>query len=225
MKKLIALLILLFAIPPYGQQCGESVQLAKMNLGVVSGGVAVVVGPPTLTDNFNDNSINTSVWDIVIGTGGSVAEANQVIETTSSSIPDGLVTDNAYDLTGLSSVQIECTYIYSGDIQITVAPTHVTSTDVYDEQDYIRIIWASGGTWYLQQRVAGTRSTIASGSIETALHTWKLEFPASGNEVVAYCDTTELAHIDTFPLASRSLYVYILATGTLNLDNFSMQYH
>ena len=64
----------------------------------------------TLTDNFDDNSIDAAKWETDVSAGGSIAETNQRLEMTSSTSAmadyDYFSAISNYDLTG-SGVSIK----------------------------------------------------------------------------------------------------------------------
>lgn len=178
----------------------------------------------TLSDNFDDNNIDTAIWDTIIAGTGTVLEQNGQIECacTASSGFFGLETDIPYTMSEPASV--ECVPVKTENyFDLAVCLTHVTNTNYYNEANWIRLLPGPvGSLTYFQQKVAGTVTTIGTiaGNTDGVIH--KIDFPASGNDVRFLINGVEKASIAVYPLSSRTCYFFVggfLSAGTLGASN------
>lgn len=119
----------------------------------------------TLYDDFNDNSLNTSKWDIT----GDVVEQNQRLEMYSTNASDAILdsVDDDYDLTG-SQLQVKIEH--SGlDADCDLNMFYWKS----GESTYIRYQISANSTLYGKTRFqGGTVETVFSTSYDSDAHKW-----------------------------------------------------
>lgn len=137
----------------------------------------------TLTDNFDDNSINTSLWDADTANSGTVTETGSQLECTAADNTDNsygaLISDVTYDLDessffvkvvqdalgGVGSPDLLETSLNAGEVN-----TSFTALD----DDCLRIQVADEVIYY-QYRVSGSVTDVASASYSDTTHLyWRI---------------------------------------------------
>lgn len=123
-----------------------------------------------LIDDFDDNTLNTTLWTKVEGGSATVAETGgQIVVTfpaSSTASTDGeLQSVSTFDLTGSS--------VY---IRVTNVPASATNADalfrIYtDANNYFQWIYEAG-TLYAQRKNASVAGTIATIVYSSATHIW-----------------------------------------------------
>lgn len=122
----------------------------------------------------------------------------------------GIVSNATVDLTAAADCSIDVTnsdnstWIYASLTQ----PGDENGTTPQDtENDWYR--WGYfGGSYVAQKRVGGgSVSTIASGAAASLPSTYKIDFPASGDDVRFLEDGVEKASDATYALSSRDCYL------------------
>lgn len=124
----------------------------------------------TLSDNFNDNSLDTSKWTKFEAGSALVFERNARLEiaypAASTSSTDGDITsNNTYDLTSSNSF-----------VKIIQMPRSATNADaifriMLDTSNWFQFIYEAG-TLYIQRRIAGSTTTITSFTFSSTEHAW-----------------------------------------------------
>ena len=157
----------------------------------------------TVTEDFNDNSLDTSLWNVVRGsTNVTVSEANQQLEvtiaTSGSFVEGGITSDVTYDFTASSTagVSVDFTKVEQiNSLMLTEAqPSDLSSTTPFaDLSDWYRMERddSSGSTLLIRKKISGSITTIASLSGFGTQH--EILFPDTGNEVRFEEDGTEVA--------------------------------
>lgn len=115
---------------------------------------ATLIG--TLTDNFDDNSIDGAKWGTDTGGGGSVAEVNQEIELTSAIAGSDAVLESvsSYDLTGSG---LSAKLVDAGNQSL--ASFNVTPCRVHDSS------WAWDYYWIVQGGNIATSNTYSTSYV------------------------------------------------------------
>lgn len=120
----------------------------------------------TVSDNFDDNSLNTSIWSE--WTAGDLSETSQTLRmtsTTSASYKGGDVL-GAYDLSG-SSVHVEVVNALSSSL--TDAGTYLQI--VLDGSNYLTM-YKFGNNLIANKDVAGTITSVATTTYNSSTHRW-----------------------------------------------------
>ncbi|RLC82430.1 MAG: hypothetical protein DRJ03_19070 [Chloroflexi bacterium] len=204
----------------------------------------------TLSDDFNDNSLDTNKWDIVSYDGwgggtpagsGSVAEQNQQLEISfvdASYLVRGIVTKNAYDLKDGSTVTARESlfpqdYHYQ---EIRIMANKHTDTDPIAEPDQYAISWywyVSESRWRLliRRKDADTWTTLFDQEI-TKQDPAKVQIKIVGDKLQVYYDNgagLTFAVEDTYKFSGTPVYIYLFAyagggthTFTVAFDDFSL---
>ena len=181
-----------------------------------------------ISDDFNDNSINTGLWDKVEYNGASVAERNQRLEMTCpvGESGSGLVTKNTYTMDNVEiSVLAHNTEISS--IMLEICTTKTTNSNPYNESNWYGVfLFHHNGIdrFYAQKKVGGTVTTLYYGSWLSSQEIIKLRIE---NGVVKFYEQNTLRASTTWELPSQNCYIYIHGrsgsssyTGTDWADNF-----
>lgn len=138
-------------------------------------------GAPSLLDNFNDNSRNTSLWNIgalkTTGLNGTVSETSQRLEIlpAGSSGYTGYITANTYDLSSSS--------VY---VKMTLAGTMDAVEESYlgigiDGSNYYLALVTSSNVLF-QKNIAGSPSNVAAVAYNATNHVW-FRIRASGGTI------------------------------------------
>lgn len=174
----------------------------------------------TLSDNFDDNSLDTGKWSKRAGDGftGTNEEQNQqyeVILTQVNNTEAGIVSVNTFDVTAPAHVQIDIKAEAPPEQWVYIAltqPTDGITNPFTSVDDWYR--WGiSGASWFAQKEEADVRTTIASGSRGTLPLTYKIDLPASGDEVRFVEGGTEKTSDVTYAHSTRTVFVGWYAFG------------
>jgi hypothetical protein len=137
-------------------------------------GITVPVVPvENFSDNFNNNSVDTSKWSV--WTAGDVVETNQtatILSTTASSYK-GMQSVSYWSLTG-SHVHVEVPHVLTG---LTSASTYLQLA--MDSQHTISF-YSTGTTLGAEYQVNGTYTTITTTPYNATTHRWWRLREASG---------------------------------------------
>lgn len=179
------------------------------------------------SDNFNDDLIDASKWDIVELNGATVTERNGYLEVTTIGEYDsmaGLRTRMAYDLTACE-IAVDVFSRYSAVVGLAISPTSGVPTRQPQEEFYI-------AEKNLKNQFCAIRRW--KGGVDTVLYsdTWtsgsgSLKIVIQGGSITFY-EEENARCTETFMLASYNCYVTIYARGTPNnygidyLDNFEL---
>lgn len=180
----------------------------------------------TITDNFDDNSIDTGKWTTY---GSNVSETSQQLQVTTTLAGDyaGVQTLATYDLTG-SSVRVQL---------IDAGNQSLASLEVYpgllqiDSNNYVTWLVA-GGNIAAYKKVAGVATSLYSAAYSSSTHQW-FRIRESGG--TTYWDTYDGStwtnrHSATNPITVTALYADLqvgtwaaeLSTTTVKFDNFNL---
>jgi len=171
-------------------------------------------------DNFNDNSLD-AFWS-KNEVGGTTTEQNQQLECDCSTDQDtcGVVTTNSHDLT-TCDIQVDVVNDTCQSLELYVSLTKTTNSNPYGEDDWYRIIKSrQGEQYYVQKKVGGGASTIASGAWTS--DTGSLRIVISGGTITLYEEATSRAS-EAYVHGSYDCYVYLNCrgvTGYLGMDTF-----
>lgn len=175
-------------------------------------------------DNFNDNSRDTSFWDIYAVGGGSVAETNQQLECTCASSEDasGYVTVNAHDLTSCD-ISIDTNFANNQLIGFLLGLEKSTNTFWPHDNGYTVFLRKDTSTLEIYRRVDDGHTELYNESWAGAIETLRIKIESG--TIYFYEAGIERVN-ESYAHASYNCYVYILcrayatATGTDSLDNF-----
>ena len=174
---------------------------------------------PSWIDDFDDNAIDTNRWE-KLEVGGTVAETDGQLKVT---IPSGqawsqagLVTKHAYSMDGFS-VEINVVEFDSLDEMILqICTTKTTSSDPFNEANWYRILKARyDGKIYIQRKVGGTLTTLATISYNSATGTLRITV---SNGVIKFYENGVLRYSESYQLPSYDCYLYVF-TSTLRERN------
>lgn len=126
----------------------------------------------TLTDNFNDNSMDTSLWTLQVGTGTTAETNGQLVLTPASNNPgatyDGYSSVNTYDLTS-SRASIECvqgvTAINGNEQSFTLEASTGNS---------ITILLGGSNNLIFRLRTAGVTNDTGVTRNDTTMRWWRI---------------------------------------------------
>lgn len=182
----------------------------------------------TLQDNFDDNSINGTLW-YTYGLGVSEASGTSRFATQTTAQYSGWGSNSAYDLTG-SYVEIE--FVDAGSRSITsleIQPIQL----IKDANNTIDFFLGSGTTILARKKVAGVRTTVASETYSSTDHRF-LRIRESGGTIYWDKAATGGAWVNigsvANPFAITSLtseyvvgtYSNEASTTTVIFDNFNI---
>jgi hypothetical protein len=176
----------------------------------------------TLTDNFNDNSIDTAKWGTDTD-GGSISEVNQEIEISSNG--EFSSQSNSYDLTG-------------EQVTLKIIDTGTISSTGYQFDFAVNINWSYinslhweiwKGKLYAIYIVAGDETDILVGNYSLTAHKYLQIRESSGTIYWDYSSDgitwTNGASVAT-PITITALSVYILFdcdnATTIKFDDFNI---
>lgn len=185
----------------------------------------------TLTDNFNDNSLNTGLWTAYADAGTSLAEANGRLELTLRANGNGYVgvfSVAQYDLTG-SSVLVECPDRGTGGSGQTAS----IELDL-DASNSIKVL--CDGTGIMAQTViAGVNTSFGVTTYSAVTHRWWRIREAGGS---VYFETSPTgapnswtalySRTNPFALTALTLklfggtYASVATPGVPKFDNFNL---
>lgn len=181
----------------------------------------------TLTDNFNDSSINGSLWGTFTDSGTTIVETDVLTFSPANSTVNSqgvLFSTTNYDLTG--------SY---GLCQVSsVCPTGVNNFITVKLDNSNEIQWKiDGGTLRVHKKVANVESDVATDTYNSTTHAWLRIREAAGTMFFdissngsSWTNFTSLAN----PFAVTSLQVVIgvfefsstPAVGTFVIDNWNV---
>jgi hypothetical protein len=180
----------------------------------------------TLTDNFDDNSLDAGKWT---NYGSNVSETSQQLQVTTTLAGDyaGIQSFTTYDLTG-SSARVQV---------VDAGNQALTSLEVYpcllqiDASNYITWLVA-GGNIAVYKKVAGVSTSLFSTAYSSTTHTW-FRIRESGG--TTYWDTSDgftwtNRHSVANPITVTTLYADLqvgtwqaeASTTTVKFDNFNL---
>lgn len=165
----------------------------------------------TLTDNFDDNSINATTWGTYQPGTSTVTETSQQIQfapQASTVDTQALLYSNAsYDLTN-DSVRANFIQGCSGSIDNVMF--------LYlDANNAVKFIW-NGGTLYADKVVAGVETTPASASVTLGANTWIRFREASGTLYWEYSTNNQSSWTTLYSVADP----FSMTTLQLNLQAY-----
>lgn len=174
-------------------------------------------------DDFNDNSLDTGFWAKVEIGAGAVTEQNQRLECNHPAHGDsfGLITMDSHDLTE-SDIQVDVLNDTIGQLLLFITLTKVTSSYLYWEDDWYRILKNNkeDSYWVQKRKEGGGVTTIASGDWTGA--SGSLRITISGGTISFY-EEGNLRASEAYDLSSYDCYVCFLGwgeTGWLGMDYF-----
>ncbi len=180
-----------------------------------------------INDNFDDNSIDTTFWDM-LEVGATVAEVNQRLEVTRPEVighkQSGLVTKYSHNLSE-ADLQISVVELDTLDhMQLMICLTKVTASDPYGEANWYRFFKAGAtSTCRVQKRVDGATEYLYNQAWSAA--TGPLRIVISGG-VISFYEDGNLVASESYALSTYIAYVYIFQStnaelvGTDAFDDF-----
>jgi hypothetical protein len=168
------------------------------------------------SDNFNDNSVDAFRWD-KLQASATVNEVNNRLEVT---IPSGgqnqaqagYVSSYAYNLSS-STTSVQVVQLNNVDeMTLQICNTKVTSSDPDAEDNFYRILkLKEASAIYVQQRISGSKSTLANTAWDGSTGTLKIEV-AYGT--IYFFEDTYLRYWTDFSLPSYICYIYVFTSST-----------
>ena len=129
---------------------------------------------PIVSDNFNDNSIDTAKWDTTLFSG--FTNTNVPLAETSQQLEIGPLLQNVNG-SAYRGVRTVNTYNFSGAysyVELVKAPESNTSAfamfTIGNNVDNYYRMYVSGGTLFGEKKIAGTKSTLFSISYDLTNH-------------------------------------------------------
>jgi len=193
----------------------------------------LIVLASTWSDDFNDNSMNTSYWYKLQYNGGTADETSNKLRLT---IPSGTgqacagyVTKNADTIDG-RLIEIDVPEFDSLDeMIIMIATSQTTNTDPYSLSNWYRCLktkyTAGDYDWYVQRKVSGIATTLEQW--DTSGGTGELKISVDDGWIKFY-EGDSLRYAEPYALGTTSIYVYIYTStlrsrnsGTDYMDNFA----
>jgi hypothetical protein len=185
----------------------------------------------TLTDNFDDNSLNTGLWTAYADAGTSLAETNQRLELTLRANGNGYVgifAATQYDLTG-SYVLVECPDRGSGGS----GQTSSLELD-FDASNSLKVL--CDGTGIMAQVIlAGVNNSFGIVTYSAVTHRWwrireaggTVSFETSptgapGSWAALYSRANPFAMTALLPKLFGGTYASIATPGVPKFDNFNV---
>jgi hypothetical protein len=184
-------------------------------------------GAITVSDNFDDNSLNTTIWETLVY-GGSISEENQKIKfnLTTSSGRGCLKTKSKYDISRGATLYCDLTL---GDL-LTISLDLCTNvpTDLYEEPDeYYRLAISSDNVFRVWRKRAGEEAGSLVYNIGGQPTSLRAKIIFSGNTIKFYWGEV-LMYEETYVLSSKEHYATIRTwasaenTGSAYADNFCL---
>lgn len=150
---------------PPATVCGSGPDKGALERCASGGGTNPAVA--TLSDKFDDSSLNSSLWTLVSQTGGAVSETTSLNLSPNASTTASLVVESSgqYDLTG-SSAYVRAPEVVSmaGNISEQFSLKLDSSNKIYWQIE--------NGSLHARKKVAGTGTTIASVTYSSTDHQW-----------------------------------------------------
>lgn len=183
----------------------------------------------TFCDNFNDNTMDSNLWSVLVGPGSTVETGGQLAitpATTAGAQYDGYTTINTYDLTG-SGVTVQ----YVKGLNATLG-CETTFNLQMDGNNYVSFLSTNTG-YVFRHRTAGVNSeTYLTPRNDPAVLWWRL-MERSGT---IYWDTSNdgvhwinrRARSTTFAITSLTIrltagtYQNVATPGTAIFDNVNI---
>lgn len=184
----------------------------------------------TLTDDFNDNSLDTSKWT-VWGTNASANETGGMLQVTTTTTAGyaGFTSLNTFDLSESEAVT---QLISAGNTSLTsyqVFPISITNNGTTNKIEWV----INSGSIHAEITVSGGTTTVRSAAFSSTIHKWFKIRETNGRIFWDYstngCDWTNFASTSTV-IPITELYVAILAgtwsnmasSTTAQFDNFNV---
>lgn len=151
---------------------------------------ALSVIPPaarleTLTDNFNDNTMDINLWSLLVGTGTSAETGGQLVLTPASNNPgstyDGYSSVNRYDLTS-SQATIEL----AQGVTATSGCEQAFTLEI-DSSNAITMLLGGSNNLIFRLKTAGSNNDTSVTRNDTTMHWWRIR--ESGGTV--YWETSQ----------------------------------
>lgn len=185
---------------------------------------------PTITDNFEDGTIDTAKWTATSSVGTVVSEGNGTltfVTSTSSGYAD-LTSVNTFDLTGKSSTTQIITAGNQGLVSLEVYAVQLSATG-----NNSLFFLVSGGVLYAYKKVANVQTNVASITWDAATQRW-LRIRETGGTTYWEYSRTGLDWITLWseanPITVTAMFVVPqvgtwqaeLSATVVNLDNIGM---
>jgi hypothetical protein len=138
---------------------------------------ALSVVPPaarleTLTDNFNDNTMDTNLWSLLVGTGTTAETGSQLVLTPASNNPgstyDGYSSVNRYDLTS-SQATIEL----AQGVTATSGCEQAFTLEI-DSSNAITMLLGGSNNLIFRLKTAGSNNDTSVTRNDTTMHWWRI---------------------------------------------------
>jgi hypothetical protein len=180
--------------------------------------------PPTFSDDFNDNNINTTFWTVKSGTGLSVTETNQRLELnhTSNLNAFGLFTINTYDLT-YTDIRVDMNNTDLTAMRLAIYNCSVTGTTDPVDKGYCLGYYInknpSESRWQVGKRNITSNYILASG-------TWAGPTGSLGikinDGIISFYENDIQKYTESFNIPTYDHHVYLYSYT--NADDIGMDY-
>lgn len=153
----------------------------------------------TLTDNFNDNSVDSGKWTQTVNGGAALTETNNQLETD---LPSSADSGDYAELGSLDEYNLEDSYMH---IMTVETPNPATAANAYmfayqDTDNWVRFV-LEAGTLYFQRRDGASQATVDTVTFNATTHKWWRIREASGT---IYFETSP----DNDTWTQRASYAY-----------------
>ena len=193
--------------------------------------------PAIFSDNFDDNSMDTSIWELNRRKVAEVAERNQRLEVNLPQGADtgGYVTKNSYDLSSkqitIDIGEISGSGVYGCFIVINSAKVTTDDPNVNTSGDRYLLGYYFGAQSVKVYRGRADESPTLRKQMTNLTNVTKLRIKISDDTIRFYCydGSWKLIYSEPFAFASKTMYIHIYGgTGTYGIgnvyiDNFSLE--
>lgn len=183
----------------------------------------------TLTDNFNDNSMDTNLWSLMSGTGTTAETGGQLTITPASNNPgatyDGYSSVGTFDFTG-SQATIECVQ----GIASTTGVEQAFSIELNSSNSIT--LFLAGSNIAFRVRTSGSNNDTFTGRSDAAMRWWRIresggtvffETSSNGNSWTMRRATTVSFAITSMRLKmSAGTWQNVASPGTAIFDNLNV---
>jgi len=174
-------------------------------------------------DDFNDNSRDPNLWVGGSVLGGTATETNQHLELYCSSggSEAWFVSVNAFSMSNFE-LQAFASRDGLGQVVMWLVPTKVTSSGLWGEANWYRLMIYELNSFYVQRKKEGGAMTLYSGTSVADTNTIMIR---KANSTIEFYEGNSLRASETWNLASTICYIYLEAyssgaSGTALMDNF-----
>jgi len=194
---------------PTGHPSADSIRLDVYYGNDTASSVSSMASTFIQSDDFEDETQATGVWDNVnVGSGNVIDElGDRLWVNVNSTNVAGYVTDNTYAITN-QEVSVTLQNAFSEETDLCIMTTHVTSSNPFLEDNGYRMMLydENGGKLYIQRKLSGVQTTRYSGAWIDNVQT--LTIRRVGGMLHFYEGST-LRHSETWPFGTDDIYIYL----------------